>query len=131
MKKIFCFVLLLLSMGITFSSCSKEGNGNSSQFDLIGEWKCIEEGWEINGEYVVENTSSSLIYVFDKTTLTAFEEGDESNSYTFEYTFKDNGIFVLGVKWFEILTLNRKTLKIRNTFNTNESLGVRTFERIR
>lgn len=131
MKKRICFVLLLLSMGITFSSCSKEDNGNFSQSDLIGKWKCIEEGWETNGEYVVENTSSSLIYVFDKTTLTAFEEGDESNSYTFEYTFKDNGIFVLGVKWFEILTLNRKTLKIRNIFNTNESLGVRTFERIR
>lgn len=132
MKKILCFVLLILGIGITFSSCSKQGAGNSSHSDLIGKWKCIEEGNEIDGEYVVETTSSSLVYVFDKTTITAFDEGDESDSYTFEYTLKDNGIFIMGIKWFEILTLNDRLLKIRNTFNSNEeSLGVRTFERIR
>ena len=71
MKKILCFVLLILGIGITFSSCSKQGAGNSSHSDLIGKWKCIEEGNEIDGEYVVETTSSSLVYVFDKTTITA------------------------------------------------------------
>ena len=132
MKKIFCFVLLILGMCITFSSCSKEGNGNLSHSDLIGKWKCIEEGSEINGEYVVETTSSSLVYIFDKTTLTMFDEGEEFDSYTFEYTLKDNCIFIMGIEWFEILSLNNSLLKIRNTFNSDEeSLCVRTFEKVR
>lgn len=63
MKKIFCFVLLILGMCITFSSCSKEGNGNLSHSDLIGKWKCIEEGSEINGEYVVKPLHHRL-YIF-------------------------------------------------------------------
>ena len=61
-----------------------------------------------------------------------FDEGEEFDSYTFEYRLKDNCIFIMGIEWFEILSLNNSLLKIRNTFNSDEeSLGVRTFEKVR
>lgn len=85
--------------------CDKEDSTTSA---LIGTWDLVKI--EIDGESYPIESSSSL--KFTAKTVTIYDEDEVFSGVPTEYEYKDGRIWIMGAGLWEVISLNRSTLKL-------------------
>ncbi len=101
-KLLFCLMALVT---LTMVGCEKEEATTSA---LIGTWDLVKI--EIDGESYPIESSSSL--KFTAKTVTIYDEDELFNGVPTEYEYKDGMIWIMGAGLWEVISLNRSTLKL-------------------
>ena len=114
------YTALMLGLSIFVLSCGKsneEGNNTAPEekedsiSPLIGTWilqkSCYDGIW-----YTGDDVDNETL-VITETTLTIFDIKDVMSGKPLEYKYKDGGIWLLGVKWCDVLSLNSTKLKLK------------------
>lgn len=112
MKKvsIFPIVMLLLILGVGFSSCSKDDEGGNDG-SLVGKWEAVEEFIQENGTWVSEYKyeAGECIWTFDKTHLFVQDENDLMNGQKVVYSYNSSK------KELTLMGMVRNVLKLTST----------------
>ena len=90
---------------LTLVGCDKEDSTTSA---LIGTWDLVK--MEIDGESYPIESSSSL--KFTAKTVTIYDEDEVFSGVPTEYEYKDGRIWIMGAGLWEVISLNRSTLKL-------------------
>ena len=90
---------------LTLVGCDKEDSTTSA---LIGTWDLVKI--EIDGESYPIESSSSL--KFTAKTVTIYDEDEVFSGVPTEYEYKDGRIWIMGAGLWEVISLNRSTLKL-------------------
>ncbi len=132
MKKFLYSLIMMLGISIALVSCDKADNNNTLT-GLKGVWLLVEEGEEHNGTYTEYEVRGECIYEFSNNELTIHDDADIMDGSTVEYHVKNNWIWIMGMKWSEIVSLDHSYMKLRlpQIFDDEDDIyTIMLFERI-
>ena len=133
MKKYFSIwsMVVLMTMCVGFSSCSKDDDGGGNDNSLVGKWEAIEDFILINGSWESDYkyTAGECIWTIDNTHIVSQDKNDLMSGQKIPYSYNSSKkeLTYLGMT-FNVLKLTStefelegvliadKTYKMKNTF---------------
>ncbi|MBR5332115.1 MAG: hypothetical protein IKV32_02300 [Muribaculaceae bacterium] len=108
MKKFICRLVFALCATIALSGCE----GVIGPGSLEGTWDLIKQEVKKDGKVYDTGDVSSSSIVFEDTYLIIHDPEDVFDGKKIEYEYKEGYIWIMGVEWFEVISLEKSILKL-------------------